>query len=107
METITKTEILKNYENKEFIQINFPESLTEEEPIYKRSELHRLDYFNAIYKDGAKYYLEENVDALIRLSKRVYGEEVYDSMIWDNLEYCLYLADYDFKKAVKIYNERY
>lgn len=107
MDSITKTEILKAFENQEFVQINFPEGLSEEEPIFKRSELQSLDHFNTIYKDGSKYYLEDSTDTLIRLSKRVFGEEVHDMLIWENLEYCLYLAGYDFKKAVKVYNERY
>jgi len=107
METITKTEILKNFENQEYVQINFPEGLSDEEPIFKRSELQNLDHFNTIYKDGSKFYLENSTDTLIRLSKRVFGEEVYDMIIWENLEFCLYLADYDFKKAVKVYKERY
>lgn len=107
MDTITKTEILKNFENQEFVQINFPEALKDDEPIFKRSELQNLDHFNTVYKDGAKYYLEDSTETLVRLSKRVFGKEVYDHMIWENLEFCLYLAGYDFKKAVKVYNERY
>lgn len=107
METITKTEILKNFENKEFVQINFPEALKDDEAIFKRSELQKLDHFNTIYKDGGKYYLEDSTETLVRLSKRVFGKEVYDSQIWENLEYCLYLSGYDLKKAVKVYNERY
>ena len=104
---ITKTEILKNFENKEFVQINFPKSLKDDEPIFKRSELQKLDHFNTVYKDGGKYYLEDNTGTLVRLSKRVFGKEVYNSQIWENLEFCLYLAGYDLKKAVKVYNERY
>lgn len=107
MKTTTKTEILKAFENQEFVQINFPEGLSDEEPIFMRSELQKLDHFNTIYKDGSKYYLEDNTDTLIRLSKRVFGEEVHDMLIWENLEFCLYLADYDFKTAKKVYNERY
>ena len=107
MKTITKTEILKNFEEQEFIQINFPEGLTDEEPIFKRSELQNLDHFNLIYKDRGKYYLEDNVEGLVRLSKRIFGTEVYDSVILENIEYCLYLSGYDFKEAVKIYKGRY
>ena len=107
MKTTTKAEILKTFENQEFIQINFPKGLSDEEPIFKRSELQKLDHFNTIYKDGSKYYLEDHTDTLIRLSKRVFGEEVHDVIIWENLEFCLYLADYDFKKAVNVFNERY
>lgn len=107
MDTITKTEILKNFDKQRYVQINFPNGLTNDEPIFKRGELQKLDHFNTIYKDGNKYYLEDHTDTLIRLSKRVFGKEVYDCNIWENLEFCLYLSGYDFKNAVKVYNERY
>ena len=107
MKTTNKAEILKKFEHKEFVQINFPKDLKDEDTIYMRSEIQNLDHFNCIYKDGKKFYVEDSTDALVRLSKRIFGQEVYDHNIWENLEFCLYLAGYDFKEAKKVYLSRY
>ena len=56
MKSITKAELLKKFEDKKYLQLNFPE-MTEEEPIYLRSEIQSLDHFNLIYRDGKKVYL--------------------------------------------------
>ena len=106
MKSITKTELLENWEDKEYIQINFPE-MEENEPIFLRSEVQRLDHFNMVYRDGKKVYLEDNVKTLVRLSRRIFGEEVWDSYIWEQLEYVLYCANYNFKEAKKLYLSRY
>ena len=106
MKTINKTQLLENWEEQEYIQINFPE-MEENEPIFLRSEVQRLDHFNMVYRDGKRVYLEDNVKALVRLSRRIFGEEVWDSYIWEQLEYVLYCANYDFKEAKKLYLSRY
>lgn len=106
MKTITKNELLKNWEEQEYIQINFPE-MEENEPIFLRSEVQRLDHFNMVYRDGKRVYLEDNVKSLVRLSRRIFGEEVWDCQIWEQLEYILYCANYDFKKAKELYLSRY
>ena len=106
MKTTTKTELLKNWEEQEYIQINFPE-MEENEPIFLRSEVQRLDHFNMVYRDGKKVYLEDNVTSLVRLSRRIFGKEVWDCQIWEQLEYMLYCSNYDFKEAKKLYLSRY
>ena len=105
MKTTNKTEILKKFENKEFVQINFPQGLTDETPIYMRSEIQSLDHFNTIYKDGNKYYLEDTVEAESRVCSRAKVSEAPDT--WENACYCLYLAKYDMKEAVKLLRGMY
>lgn len=107
MKSITKAELLKKFEDKKYLQLNFPE-MTEEEPIYLRSEIQSLDHFNLIYRDGKKVYLEDNYNGLTRLAKRIFKtDELMGMDTLNNIEFCLYLADYDFKEAKRVYLERY
>jgi len=122
MKTTTKSEILKNFENQEFVQINFPKITVEEVTgfrrqevekeipddtvIYMRSELQNLDHFNTIYKDGSKYYLEETLDAQIRLCRRALGDEGSPQQ-WEDAGYCLYCCNYDMNEAKKMLRSRY
>ena len=117
MKTTTKHEILKNFENQEFVQINFPKITVEEvvgftrQPvekeiaddtvIYMRSELQNLDHFNCIYKDGKKYYLEDKLDAEQRLCRRALGDEGSPQQ-WEDAGYCLYCCNYDMNEAKKM-----
>ncbi len=128
METITKKELLQNFEDQEFIQINFPKvssykndwnrtetkvEISDDTILHMRSKVQNLDHFNTVYRDGNKYYLEESVEAAARLCKRVFrpfyknAKDVeYDFNDLEEAEYCLFIADYDMKKAVEIMRRR-
>ena len=77
-----------------------PNNMEENEPIYQRNEIENLPCFNGVFKDGKKYYLENPVDACIRVLKRA-GQPVNDITIED-AEFVLYKANYDIRKAVKM-----
>lgn len=104
MKTITKNQLIEKFQENKYIQLNFPE-MDENEPIYMRSEIQTLDHMNTIYRDGNKLYLENCVDAINRLAKRLHIE--VDFYNYDNLDYCLYDANYIFKDAIKKYESRY
>ncbi|MBQ6630860.1 MAG: hypothetical protein IJH55_01855 [Romboutsia sp.] len=106
MKTTTKAEILKKFENKEFIQINWPK-MNETEPITMRSEIQNIDHFNTIYRDGKKLYLEDTANAISRLAKRIFKTDLVGLDTLEDLEYYLYLADYDFKEAKELYLEEH
>lgn len=82
-----------------------PTNIAKDDEILCRSEISKLACFNTIYKDGNKYYLENPIDAAARLLKRL--KIAFDEYTCEQAEYCLYLADYDMRKAKKVYNERY
>lgn len=124
MNTITVKELLQNFENQEFVQIYLPkktvtkqfgwrfreveEDIPEDTVLHMRSEVQNIDHFNEVYKDGDKYYLEDESDACERICRRAFGKDGYDVMNdFDNASYCLYLAKGDLREAVKIMKRRY
>ena len=110
MNTITVKELLQNFENQEFVQITLPKGASDDTILHMRSKVQSIDHFNEVYKDGNKFYLEDNTDACARICKRAFGGkygENYDINDYDNAEYCLYLANGDLREAVKLMKERY
>jgi len=123
MKTMTKTQYEARFEAEEYPTLNFPKmnedylptehrDLIGEETIHIRS-IEGISYMNTIYRDtNDKIYCESSVEAINRLYKRICrktGEtyEMPSMMAHEDLEYCLYCAEYDFTTAVEKYIERY
>lgn len=120
MKTMTKAQLLAHFEDKEYVQINFPKvpttarnwsgnivevEISDDTVLHMRSEVQNLDHFNTVYRDGNKYYLEETFKALERLQKRI--EKAGGIATYEELEMCLYYGDYDMKEAKKWYFSHY
>lgn len=85
-----------------------PVHIDENQILYVRGKLDDIG-FNTIYKDGNKYYIEEDFNLYERLCKRLKLDTKDLQIDWfvERLEYVLYCGEYDMKQAKIFFNEYY